>query len=216
MSENVMNSPEIDEAEMLLPWYATGELSEQDMQVVDAWLADHPDAADRLESVREEMHLTIEGNEAIKAPGVAGLNRLMADIEAEGDARVQSAGLFERIGAFLGSLSPQAMGIATAACLGLLVAQAAVIGTLVGDGQGEFKPVTGGEIMPAGPIATVQFQDAAPAMAISALLNETGGKIVNGPKIGGSYEIGFPRDHGSRCDGRKPEAAPGCGEGSLP
>ena len=88
MSENVMEKPEFEEAELLLPWYATGTLSEQEMKVVDEYLADHPEAAERLEVVREEQHLTIEGNEAIKAPGVAALQRLMDDIEAEGDAPV--------------------------------------------------------------------------------------------------------------------------------
>jgi len=196
MSENVMEKPEFEEAELLLPWYATGTLSEQEMKVVDDYLADHPEAVERLEVVREEQHLTIEGNEAIKAPGVAALQRLMDDIQAEGDARVQSAGLFERIGAFLTSLSPQAMGIATAACLGLLIVQAGVIGTLIGGGGQEspFETVTGGNISLAGPVAIVAFQETATVMDISGLLGETKAQIVRGPINGGTYEIAFPKD----------------------
>lgn len=196
MSENVMEKPEFEEAELLLPWYATGKLSASEMQVVDSWLELHPEAAARLESVREEMHLTIEGNEAIKAPGAANLQRLMASIEAEGDAKAQSAGLFERVGAFLTALSPQAMGIATAACLGLLVIQAGVIGTLVGGGSQEagFNTATGGGAALVGPVATVAFQDTATVMDISGLLGETKAQIVRGPVNGGTYVIVFPQD----------------------
>ena len=196
MSENVMEKPEFEEAELLLPWYATGKLSEQEMKVVETWLADHPQAADRLESVREEQHLTIEGNEAIRAPGAAALHRLMDNIEAEGDARVQSAGLFERIGAFVAGLSPQAMGLATAACLGLLVIQAGVIGSLVGGGgqKGSFETATGGGPALSGPVATVAFQETATVMDISGLLGETKAQIVRGPVNGGTYVIVFPAD----------------------
>lgn len=195
MSENVMKTPEFEEAELLLPWYSTGKLSEAEMQIVDAWLAEHPEANDRLESVREEMHLTIEGNEAIRAPGVAGLNRLMADIAVEGDARVPSAGVFERIGAFLAGLSPQAMGIATAACLGLLIVQAAVIGSFVGgqsSGQPPFIPAAGGNPALTGPVALVKFQTSATVMDISGLLSETKAQIVRGPVTNGAYVIVFP------------------------
>ncbi len=199
MSENVMKTPEFEEAELLLPWYSTGTLSDAEMKIVDAWLAEHPEANDRLAAVREEMHLTIEGNEAIRAPGVAGMNRLMADIAAEGDARVQSAGFFERIGGFLTGLSPQAMGMATAACLGLLIVQAAVIGSFVGgndSGSGQISPYTTatGEPVPTGPMALVQFQDTATVTAISDLLSENKATIISGPKPGAQYKVVFAED----------------------
>ena len=179
MSENVMKEPEFEEAELLLPWYATGNLSAEEKQIVDAWLAEHPEAAERLESVREEQHLTIVGNEAIRAPGGAALTRLMADIEAEGDARVQStgvlSGLFGSIGAFLGAMSPQAMGVAAAACLGLLVVQATVIGTLVTGEKapGSYDVASVKDATITGPAAIVLFQETATVVDISNLLMET-------------------------------------------
>lgn len=200
MSENAMKEPEIEEAELLLPWYATGKLSAEEKQIVDAWLAEHPEAAERLESVREEQHLTVVGNEAIKVPGGAALTRLLADVEAEGDARVQSpgmlAGLFGSIGEFMAGLSPQMMGVAAAACLGLLVVQATVIGTLVtGDrSAGTFETATGGDAAITGPAAIVLFQDTATVVDISKLLMETGGKIKGGPQAEGRYVIVFPQD----------------------
>ena len=195
MSDKVMEKAEFNEAELLLPWYATGKLSDQEMRIVDEYLADHPEAADRLESVREEQHLTIEGNEAIRAPGASALKRLMDDIAAEGDARTQSAGLFERIGAYLTALSPQAMGVAAAACLALLVVQAGVIGTMVGgDRPGSFETATGGNAALLGPVAIVAFQDTATVTDISNLLGETNAQIVRGPVNGGTYEIAFPKD----------------------
>ena len=97
MNENAMKEPEFEDAELLLPWYATGKLSAEEKQIVEAWLAEHPEAAERLESVREEQHQTIVGNEAIKAPDGAALTRLIADIEAEGDARVQSPGVLSGV-----------------------------------------------------------------------------------------------------------------------
>ena len=200
MSENVMKEPEFEDAELLLPWYATGKLSAEETKIVEAWLAEHPEAAERLEGVREEQHLTIVGNEAIKAPGGAALTRLMADIEAEGDVRVQSpgllSGLFGAIGALLGGLSPQAMGVAAAACLGLLVVQATVIGTLVTGERspGAFETATGGAGAITGPAAIVLFQETATVVDISNLLMETGGKISGGPQAEGQYVIVFPDD----------------------
>lgn len=200
MSENAMKEPEFEEAELLLPWYATGKLSAEEKKIVDAWLAEHPEAADRLEGVREEQHLTIVGNESIKVPGGAALTRFLSDIEAEGDARVQSpgmiAGLFGAIGEFMAGLSPQVMGVAAAACLGLLVVQATVIGTLVtGDrSTGSFETATGGEAAVTGPAAIVQFQETATVVDISNLLMETGGKIAGGPQAEGQYVIVFPAD----------------------
>ena len=200
MSENVVKEPEVEEAELLLPWYATGKLSAEEKQIVDTWLAEHPEAADRLESVREEQHETIAGNETIKVPGGAALNRLLADVEAEGDAREPSAGLsgglFASIGAFIAGLSPQVMGVAAAACLGLLVVQATIIGTLVtGDeAPGTFQTATGGDAAVAGPAAIVLFQETATVTDISTLLKETGGTIQGGPQAEGRYVIVFPQD----------------------
>ena len=153
-----------------------------------------------MDDIRDEQHLTVVGNEAIKAPGAAALTRLMADIEAEGDARTQSpgllAGLFGSIGAMLGGLSPQAMGVAAAACLGLLVVQATVIGSLVtGDkAPSSYETASGGKATITGPAAIVSFQDAATVVEISKLLMETKGKISGGPQAEGKYVIVFPED----------------------
>lgn len=200
MNENVMKEREFEEAELLLPWYATGKLSADENRIVEAWLAEHPEAGERLESVREEQYLSVAGNESIKVPGGAALTRFLAGIEAEGDARVQSpgmlAGFFGSIGTFLAGFSPQAMGIAAAACLGLLVVQATVIGTLVGGetAPGTYEVASGGNAAIAGPAAIVLFQDNATVTDISKLLMDTGGKISGGPQAEGRYVIVFPED----------------------
>ena len=197
MSDTALKNGHDEEMELLLPWYATGKLSDSEMHQVDAWLEGNPEAQSHLEIVREEMALTIEANESLGVASAGSLHRLMNIIEAEGDARPQAQGSFmERLAGFFGSFSPRVYATALAACLLLLIAQAGIIGALLTSApDATFQTATGGTpaTVESGIIALVAFQDAASASDIGALMNDNKAEIVGGPAEGGLYRIRFPQ-----------------------
>lgn len=199
MSDTALKNGHDEEMELLLPWYATGKLSDSEKRQVDAWLEGNPEAQSHLEMVREEMALTIESNESLGVASAGSLHRLMTAIEAEGDARPQAdpqGTLMERLAGFVGGFSPRVYATAAVACLMLLVAQAGIIGVLLTSApDATFQTATGGGPATAesGIIALVAFQDTASASDIGALMNDNEGEIIGGPAEGGLYRVRFPQ-----------------------
>jgi anti-sigma factor RsiW len=197
MSNTALKNGHNEDMEQLLPWYATGKLTDSEKRQVEAWLDGNQEARSHLEIVREEMALTIESNESLGVASAGSLHRLMETIEAEGDARPQAQGtLMERLADFLGGFSPRVYATALAACLLLLIAQAGIIGTLLtATPDTTFQTATGGGPASAetGTIVLVAFQDTASASDIGALMNDTDAEIVGGPAEGGLYRVRFPQ-----------------------
>ena len=199
MSDTALKNGHDEEMELLLPWYATGKLSDSEKHQVEAWLEGNPQAQSHLEIVREEMALTIEANESLGVASAGALHRLMAAVEAEGDARPQAdpqGTLMERLAGFLGGFSPRVYATALAACLILLIAQAGIIGALLTSApDATFQTATGSASATAesGIVALVAFQDAASASDIGALMNDNKAEIVGGPAEGGLYRVRFPQ-----------------------
>jgi len=200
MSNTALKTGHNEEMELLLPWYATGKLTDSEKHQVEAWLDGNPEAQSHLEIVREEMALTIESNETLGVAGAGALHRLMAAIEAEGDARPQAdpqqGGFMERIAGFLGGFSPRVYATALAACLLLLIAQAGIIGALLtSTPDATFRTATGGgpATVESGIIALVAFQDAASASDIGVLMSDNEAEIIGGPAEGGLYRVRFPQ-----------------------
>ena len=199
MSDTALKNGRDREMELLLPWYATGKLSDEEKRRVEAWLQGNPQAQDHLQIVREEMALTIESNERLGAASAGALHRLMDAIEAEGDARPPAASrgtLTERLAGFFGGFSPRVYAVALTACLMLLIAQAGIIGALLTtQPQNTFQTATGGAPAPAaaGTIALVAFQDTASARDIGALMNDNRIEIIGGPAEGGLYRVRIPQ-----------------------
>ena len=199
MSNTALKNGHNEDMELLLPWYATGKLTDSEKRQVEAWLDGNQEAQSHLEIVREEMALTIESNERLGVASAGSLHRLLNAIEAEGDARPQAdtQGTFmERLADFLGGFSPRVYATALAACLMLLIAQAGFIGALLtSTPDATFQTATGGGPATAetGLIVLVAFQDAASASDIGALLNDNDAEIVGGPAEGGLYRVRFPQ-----------------------
>ena len=199
MSDTALKNGHDEDMELLLPWYATGKLSDSEKHQVEAWLEGNPQAQSHLEIVREEMALTIETNESLGVASAGSLHRLMAAVEAEGDARPQAdpqGSLMERLAGFLGGFSPRVYATALAACLMLLIAQAGIIGALLTSApDATFQTATGGASATAesGIVALVAFQDAASASDIGALMNDNKAEIIGGPAEGGLYRVRFPQ-----------------------
>jgi anti-sigma factor RsiW len=200
MSDTALKNGHNEDMELLLPWYATGKLSDSEKRQVEAWLDGNRQAQRHLEIVREEMALTIESNESLGVASAGALHRLMNAVEAEGDARPQAdpqqGSFMERIAGFFGGFSPRVYATALAACLMLLIAQAGIIGALLtSTPDTTFQTATGGGPASAesGIIALVAFQDAASASDIGALMNDNEAEIIGGPGEGGLYRVRFPQ-----------------------
>lgn len=183
-----------DDVELLLPWYATGRLTPEETARVEAWLEANPQARDQLAVIREELDTAIAENEAAPTPRPGAVDRLMERVAAEPRRRTlpDVASLLASLGAWLDSLTPQMRGGLAAAGLALVIAQAAVIGLMVGREPATYETATGG----AGPAAQaevlVAFTPDATVAEINALLAELDARIVDGPKPGGIFALALP------------------------
>lgn len=185
-----------EDIELLLPWYVNGTLEAADLAKVEDYLARHPDMAEQVATLREDMAEAIGANEAIAGPSGAALDRLMAQIEQEEvplrrRAAQTGRSLMETIGDFLASLSPGRLGWAAMAAAAVIVLQAGVVGTVM------LNPPTGGATYetasgtkaPGGTFVLVQFKPEAAMTEVSAYLAEHGAEIIAGPKPGGLYRV---------------------------
>lgn len=180
-----------EEIETLLPWYVTGRLCDTERKRVEHYLEDHPEVVSQLALVRDENDSSIFANEALGAPRAGGLSDLLGRIEAE-DGPVR-ASLVERISGWLPSFDAQNFQVAALAAVVLIVAQAIIIGALMSGGPSGpgFETATGPSSQRVQNSAQllISFKETATAGEIAAVLLEIGGRIVNGPKAGGIYEV---------------------------
>ncbi|MDK9698212.1 MAG: zf-HC2 domain-containing protein [Siculibacillus sp.] len=182
------------EIEDLLPWYANGRLTPAERRRVEAALTTDPELARRLELVREEMAEAIAANEAILPASSRALDRLMAGIEAAPrPARpfaAVKAGLMDRLGDFLASLTPRRLAHVAAAVAVVVAIQAAALTGLVGERSGAtYGTASQGEVVAAGPTLLVAFAPEARIEAVSALLKRHGASLAEGPKANGFYRL---------------------------
>jgi hypothetical protein len=176
----------------LLPWYATGRLSESDRRRVADALASDPALRHEYDLVLEERGEVIGVNEALGAPSRQAADRFFAALDAEPRAparRFDPAGALAR---WMGALRPRALAWATAAAAVVILVQAGFIATLVSERQ---PGLYGTASVPpdveekGGTELIVAFQPDAPAAAVAALLGEHKAAIVSGPAPGGLYRI---------------------------
>lgn len=196
---------------LLLPWYAAGTLDDDERRRVERFLEENPDQVAHLRAVEEELEGTRALNRALPAPGPGSIDAILAEVRREegrapaGPATSRTAvsrgfgGLLAAIGGWLDALSPPVRGLAVAALVLVAVAQAGVIGALVGTepaSQAEFRTATGDATAPAPAEADVlvMFAPDATAGAIGALLEEIDARIVDGPRAGGFYALALADD----------------------
>lgn len=181
----------VSEAELLLPWYVSGRISDADRKTVEAWLAENPEANAHLQRVTEEMDLAFVVSEQLPRPSRASFDSLMAEV-GPGRQQTSSGGFVERIWAML---SPRyALAGAAALCL-VILAQAATLTMMnVGDSNAEFAVASQDGALVAGQTALVQFAPDATVDQISTLLTGLNLTLVDGPKPGGVYVIAATDD----------------------
>jgi anti-sigma factor RsiW len=79
----INKQPARHEIEELLPWYATGRLSNRDAERVEQALAGDRKLARRYELVRRELTETTRLNAALGVPSARAIEKLFAAINAE-------------------------------------------------------------------------------------------------------------------------------------
>ena len=195
-----MLQDEPSEVELLLPWHAAGRLNARDTRRVEDALANDPALARQYAVIQEEYAETIALNESLGAPSGHAMQKLFAAIDAEPERRPPvTAGLAARISGFFSDLSPRTL--AWTATLGAiaLIAQAAVIGTVLTKSQpGSYQtaslstnePVARNLGGAAPPRALVRFAPDARVADISALLDKYQASII-GNANGGMFRLQF-------------------------
>jgi hypothetical protein len=193
---NAAKESEPSEIELLLPWHATGTLSQRDKQRVEAALANDPELARRYALVREELGETIHLNETLGAPSARAMEALFTKIHAEPvRAPAASINLGARIREFFADLSPRTLAWSAIAAVLAIVLQAGIIADIVFKDQsapnvGNFHSAL--EKQPAsseGSYALLRFQPQANAADISKFLETNKLTIADGPSPGGLFRV---------------------------
>jgi hypothetical protein len=192
MNTTLNTAPERETIEELLPWHAAGTLSRRDAQRVEEALANDRELARRFELIREELGETIHLNESLGAPSARAMERLFAKIDAEAPV-VRKTSVSFNLGAWLSgvvaSLSPRALAYsATAAALAIVLQAAVITGVVVGDrtSSESYQTVS----LPADKTyAMVRFAPGASAADITRFLETHKASVVEGPKLGGMYQV---------------------------
>jgi len=191
MSEPSRRDIEREEIEMLLPWYVTGRLDAADLAKMEAYLAAHPEVAHQLDLARSERDETVAANEALGLPSAGATARLMASLPAArpGWAAMRALrGGLQQVGDLLAAPTANAVRWAALAAAVLIAVQGIAIVSLLNERAGTYQTASGGQSGD-GIALLVTFADDAKATAISQLLTDLDGSIVDGPKAGGVYKI---------------------------
>jgi hypothetical protein len=195
MSEPSRRDIEREEMEMLLPWYVTGRLDAADLAKMEAYLAAHPEVARQLDLARTERDETVAANEALGLPSAGATARLMASLPAArpGWAAMRALrGGLQQVGDLLAAPTANAVRWAALAAAVLIAVQGVAIVSLLNERAGTYQTASGGpggQEGGEGIALLVTFADDAKATAISQLLADLDGSIVDGPKAGGVYKI---------------------------
>ncbi len=192
---NEIKNGQPENAELLLPWYATGRLSAKDRSEVESALAADAELVRRLALVRDEAAETIAVNESLNTAPAAAMDKLMAKIdvyEAQHPRRMLPvAKAFARIGDALAALSPRALAwAATAAALVICLQAGLVTSQWIGKQEGatyktasfDTKSETNGTHALVSFVGTLSVQD------MTGFLTAHHATLVDGP-IDGLYRI---------------------------
>lgn len=192
-------TPPADEVDLLLPWYATGRLPDEDSARIRHAMESDPDIARRLGLAEEEMAAAVSSAEALPVPSLAARQRLFerigvgATAGAVGrEASAARGGIVERVLGWLATLGPRPIAWAGAAAALLIVVQAGFIAAnLVGaSGTATYRTASHDGGVPAGQgsFALVSFAPGARVAEVTAFLAERGFVVADGPR-GGLYRV---------------------------
>jgi hypothetical protein len=194
----------MDEAHLLVPWYAAGTLSAAEARELEELAKEDQELAQLISEAKQVMDAAVSIYEALGEPSPALWTRIKTSIEQEKRSQ-QGLGLAAKartlrasLSGFLASLTaPQWQAIAAAA-LALCVIQAGAIIYLASSGNTPSKYQTA-----SGPKARgiarhsafiVSFSENVSIGDVSKALDEAGAVIVEGPNAEMLYHIGLRDD----------------------
>lgn len=182
----------------LLPFYVNGTLSESDRAWVDQYLGEHPSAAAELRWYQSLQTKLREDVPAVSSE--VGMERALHRIRTEGPVpqrarRAAAPTLFERVGEFFRSITPQPMlRPAFIGALAVVALQGAVIVELMferGDESSELRAIAP-KVTDKGPYLKLNFKADAREADIRLLLVEVQGSLTAGPGQLGDYYVRVP------------------------
>ena len=196
---------EREDIEMLLPWYVTGKLEAEDREKVDAYLAAHPDIADQLEMIGEDIDATIELNEMAGAPSAGALSRLLEQVDEKFGTGKSASGpgwLATQFGRLMQSFDMPAVRYAAMAAAVVIAVQAIAIGSLINTGQSPagYELASGQNGNGKGALILVSFVPQATIADISGLLEDIEAVVVSGPRGQGLYEIRIQNEDATQAE----------------
>jgi hypothetical protein len=203
-TENNGKSPGMDEAHLLVPWYAAGTLDEAEARELEKLAGEDKELAKLIAEAKLEFEADVSVNEALGGPSPSVWWHIEASIEQEKRAR-RSAGLAERarslsasISGFLASLTvPQWQAVAAVA-VALCVIQAGAVIYLAGGGNApsKYEPASDPQARGSAKRSAfiVSFSENASIGEVSKALDEAGAVIVEGPSADMLYHIGVRED----------------------
>lgn len=183
MIEPIHTDEQHEEADALLPWYATGEIEPRDRAIVETHLATCGECRDQLALERrlvDEFHA--------HSPGVdSGWARLRGRIEAPHPQRAKSRAVWQEIW----------QALARPAVAAIAAAELAIItigGAVLSFSQPAYQAL-GSASAPASANALVMFRSSATEQDIGKLLKASNATIVGGPTPTDAYLVHVPGAH---------------------
>ena len=177
--------------EQLLPCYVTGKLDAGERAEVEAALKRFPELRAQLDLIQAEANGTVELNEAMAMPRAGATERFMElvqkDMQRPAPAKPSP---FEGLLDWLASQLAGPPRWAVAAAVLAIVVQAALIGGLVVERQGNgYHTAGGGETLSEGTRVLARFSDGVTLAVLNERLAALGIAIVDGPRAGGLFTL---------------------------
>ena len=206
MNQMIEKVDDREEIESLLPWHAAGTLSRRDAERVEKALAGDQELARRFELVREELSETIHLNESLGAPSARAMQKLFDAIEAEGSFKRKPGLAFDlrtRVSEFFAGFAPRTLAYAGIAAALVIMLQAGVIGNMALNSGSSFNTASAPDVKVESVDFFVNFASNVTTEQITAFLHTNHGRIVDGPKGSGTYQVrydanGKPKDEIAR------------------
>lgn len=204
MTDNMIDMTQLserEEVEMLVPFYVTGRISQDDAARVEAYLRRNPDFAEHIELARDERMATVSVNEALGFPSARATDSLFDDIASQpppiaAAARAKTRGLMAAVRGLFTAPTPQAVRYAAIAAAAVVMIQAGILTAMMsgpqsGAGESGYQTASGsqGNVLKAA--ALIAFQDGATLSEMTRALNRNGARIIEGPTAEGYYRLSF-------------------------
>jgi anti-sigma factor RsiW len=187
-----MNEAERHEIELLLPWHATGRLSNEERHRVEAALEADAGLRHQAKVIAMDLAETVAGHEAVKLPRTLEADRLLARLAEEPKPLpAMAAGWLARLKDAFKGPSRAPLRWATVAAALLIALQGGAIATLLLQQERGGYQAAGGQTgaLAPGTYVLVRLNDSASVAEMAAVLRPRSISIVDGPKADGFYTL---------------------------